>query len=265
MFNPAVVVALLSVSASAARVRKHISVDEESIALQTEAYNETSDKLIACSSYCVQCANGQTIWYGRSKNWLKLGHTAGGALTGAVVAALMTSVVGIPIGLGVGAAAVGVGATAGGVGTNLAEVPEETHTHWSAHIPTTGMFCERTDIIKFGKDRDATCLMRSRQSDAENPDRTIPSSNALKPYITDTNVVEEGFVEEDLDNYKKGCKIVKGAGTKGWKQVMPGKTDEGVLQCSLHSKLCGAGGAPQILPSAVNANACAALANNVAK
>jgi hypothetical protein len=145
---------------------------------------------------------------------MKIGHAAGGALIGASVAALMTSVVGIPIGLGVGAAA--VGATVGAVARNRGDMAQETHTHWSAHIPTTGMFCERTDIIKFakglpallpaglqakfGKDLpaglDYTWLMRSRQTDAEHPENDTPSSNALKPYDTDRNKEKSGFEKE---------------------------------------------------------------------
>lgn len=203
--------------------------------------NETAE--LACTDFCVRCADGGTLWYGRSRDWTKMASAAAGA----GIAALGATVIGAPVAIFAGVG--GVLSTA--VTAQIQHVPGETQTHWSGNFPTSGLFCERVDIIKFLEDH-ATQFMRVKKG--------FRNENGLKPYVTDPNIVQkEGMVEEDLDSYKEGCKIVKGAGVRGYHQMVPGSTTDAILKCSQHSKLCGLAGKPEIVPAG-NANECAALA-----
>merc|ERR550539_1633732 len=72
--------------------------------------------------YCMQCQDGSTIWYGRSRSWFRSFIN------------LFTEGILIPL-------------TA--AGNMYRKATKENFTHWTGYMPTTGLFCEKVDIIKF--------------------------------------------------------------------------------------------------------------------
>jgi len=223
----------------------------------TDSLNATSNEEdaqgLGCVDYCVQCHDGSSVWYGRGRNWWK----AGASLTvGSVaIAANAPGVGALGVALGVGlvpssstAAAVAAGA-AGAFGVSQGvESAEETHTHWTGNIPSTGLSCERVDVVKFSKEGQCQAQYLMQKS---------PHSfgrvwkNMLKPYDENNQLrTEEGFTFKDNLVYKAGCKIVKGSGmTGGWGQFKSkfqshcnSEVTKGANKCSMHSKLCGIAG-----------------------
>jgi len=216
-----------------------------------------------CTDYCVKCADGTAVWYGRSRDWDKFHKNAAGATVVAGAAAIATVTMGLPVIAGAGVALVSAPALSS-VTTNENDV--FTHTHWSAHIPTTGLMCERHDVIKFtwlkqwetleleqsGSDGEwkhwETSLMKTSHKSYDASSR----ANLLKPYDLDPDTTKPGFEESDLDNYKEGCKVVKGGGVRAFKQFMPGAVPKAITMCSLHSKLCGIDGNPEIVKASTS-------------
>lgn len=199
---------------------------------------QKDDASAGCTDFCVQCQDGSSVWYGRGKNWWKAGATItlGGltVLTGGVVQL---------------AAAGGVGVVAG-IGADKKTI-NETHTSWTGYLPTTGLACERVDVLKYDKTNEckADALM-------EASDKTLGrvKNNYLKPYGADGKLLqgskgELSYTEADMTSYKEGCKVVKGAGASGafnqlwsnFQKKCADKVSKGINTCSGHSKLCGAG------------------------
>lgn len=185
----------------------------------------------------MQCQDGSTVWYGRSKSWFR----AFGTVVAALNAVNPWGWFLIPL----SAAADSWGKTR-----------YEEFSHWPGYVPTTGVECERVDIVKFpvggvGNADSYTPLMLADRSWLGRI-----TLNDLKPY--DINRQQKaGFVATDVRAYADGCKTVKGAGTKGkWEQLKSVFKDlcssavtRGAFVCSTHSRLCGSsGGVAKLLP-----------------
>eukprot|EP00929_Paragymnodinium_shiwhaense_P028418 TRINITY_DN16472_c0_g1_i1.p1 TRINITY_DN16472_c0_g1~~TRINITY_DN16472_c0_g1_i1.p1 ORF type:complete len:277 (-),score=50.91 TRINITY_DN16472_c0_g1_i1:100-930(-) len=233
----------------------------ESIALLDEQNNNASTSKM-CRDFCVQCADGATIFYGRNRNWWKvvaIPLAAGvGAVGGAVVAPFAVGVETLIFSSLEGVMLAGA-ASGGGVGTiagasrvigdeenfrstknQTAEERGMTVTHWYGHLPSSGVLCERLDIVKFHKDGDGNTV----QTTLVNKET---KGNQLKPYDAKAELKPD-FLQEDMKIYKEGCKVVKGSGLTGWKQLSRKAVDSAVLMCSSHSRLCGAAGEATIVP-----------------
>jgi len=225
------------------------------IEAQNATGTEEDAQELGCTDYCVQCQDGSSVWYGRDRNWWK----AGASLT-------LGSV-------GIAAAASGVGtlgvAVAAGAGASLGyskgvESGQETHTHWSGNIPTTGLSCERVDVVKFNKGGQCQAQYLMQKS----PQRFGRVwNNMLKPYDADNQLkMAEGFTEQDNLVYRTGCKIVKGSGMRGgWGQMKSNfqstcdsEVTKGANKCSMHSRLCGTSGGVAGVTVAKTADECLA-------
>jgi hypothetical protein len=189
-----------------------------------------------CKNYCVQCNDGSTVWYGRDRNWVKMGASSTLGLIGAAAA-----------GSGVGAVGLVAGAGAAGVlgASQAVQSQEETHTHWSGNIPSSGFFCEKVDVIKFPMAQG--CHPQPFMEKSKKWLGRVKNNN-LKPYDTKGRLmVEKAYQPSDMFAYKEGCKVVKAAGTRAFQQLSLGKfckagTTKGIHKCSAHSMLCGAAG-----------------------
>eukprot|EP00929_Paragymnodinium_shiwhaense_P028419 TRINITY_DN16472_c0_g2_i1.p1 TRINITY_DN16472_c0_g2~~TRINITY_DN16472_c0_g2_i1.p1 ORF type:complete len:276 (-),score=36.18 TRINITY_DN16472_c0_g2_i1:123-950(-) len=225
-----------------------------------DEYDSNASTIKTCRDFCVQCADGATVYYGRNRNWWKAVAMPVGLAAGAAIGAVSA-----PFSVGAttliywGVETVALygavtGATAGAVGGAVAVVDSEkdrnstnqtaedrgmTVTHWYGHIPSSGILCERLDVVKFHKDADGNTL----QTTLVNKE----NGNLLKPYDKHAEL-KSHFEPEDIQFYRNGCKVVKGSGLKGWKQVSRKAVDTAVEMCSLHSKLCGAHGEATIVP-----------------
>lgn len=219
-----------SIEESAEEFAEEYSDEEEGL------HEESDQQAWGCKNYCVQCNDGSTVWYGRNKNWWKMGASV---VLGSVGLAATGSGIGA-VGAVAGFGAAGVLGHAQGV-----QSTEETHSHWSGNIPTTGFFCEKVDIFKFPKAQSCQALPFMEVSQKR---FGRVKNNRLKPYDTKRRLMtEQGFVTSDMNSYKEGCKVVKAAGTKAFQQLSFGKfckqgTTKGIHLCSTHSRLCGAAG-----------------------
>jgi len=235
ILNMILAMSLFSASTS---LRSDRDDSDENLALNT---TDAEDFDPRCADYCVKCHDGSSIWYGRSRNWFKVGATS---VLGSVGIAASVSGVGA---VGVVAAA-GAGAALG-VGEGISQA-EETHTHWSANIPTSGMSCERVDVLRFFKGSSDTCASEYlMQKSAKWLGRVV--NNQLKPYDENGDPkTGAGFIANDDTAYKKGCKIVKAAGMSGslkqftsnFQSYCDSDVTKAASVCSTHNKLCGPGG-----------------------
>jgi len=124
----------------------------------------------------------------------------------------------------------------------------EEFGHWSGYMPSTGLFCEKVDIIKF-----AFPFHDPREhSPAMLADRNWfgrISHNILKPYDTHYNL-KPHYTEADRKHYVDGCKLVKAAGFSGrsaqFSSMLSGychnPVTHGMYECAEHHMLCGEGG-----------------------
>jgi hypothetical protein len=225
-------------------------VEEHRLNTSEESGDQT--EVFSCNNYCVQCNDGSTVWYGRSKNWWKAGASS---VLGVVGGGAVFSGIGV---IGGAAAVAGAGVLGHSTGVQSAE---EKHSHWSGSLPSSGFFCEKVNVFKY-----------LSQNNCENPVLLMEKSvkrlgrvknNMLKPYETEgpnKGKLANGFQDTDIEAYKNGCKVVKGAGTRAFKQLSMGPlcaqgTTKGIQQCSEHSRLCGVGGVAGIT-NAETADSC---------
>jgi len=201
-----------------------------------EGMQEESE--MGCRNYCVQCNDGSTVWYGRDRNWFKAGASV---VLGSVGLAAASSGIGL-IGAVAGGAATGYTGYSAGVSNG-----EETHTHWSGSLPTSGFFCEKVDVLKFQKEQQCAVKPFMEQSKAY---FGRVRNNKLKPYDENGKLKTPyglDVAKADERSYKDGCKIVKASGMKAFKQLSLQKTcnsavTAGIHTCSSHTALCGSAG-----------------------
>jgi len=221
-------------------------------------------KTSSCKDYCVQCNNGDAVWYGRGKNWAKAG------------AILTLSTVGIATGVaGVAAAATAAGAAlAVGLVSNVSKVEEQT-SHWSGKLPTTGLSCEQLNVIAFKRVTETSTDCKPEPfMEASGATFGRVKNNMLKPYHTSgpmRHSLMKDYEELDMMRYKNGCKTVKASGLAGalkqhrtvgdWFHSKNKNCEHPVAQavmiCSEHSMLCGSEGVKGIAEGVENADKCA--------
>merc|ERR1719327_1152559 len=115
---------------------------------------EQGDSEFNCANYCVYCNNGDTIWYGRSRSWFR------------AMINLFTEGALIPI---------------AGVANMYFKADKEEYTHWTGYLPTTGLFCEKVDVVKFPASNPAMNAFQPLMLYDRNWFGKI-SLNELKPY-----------------------------------------------------------------------------------
>lgn len=210
-------------------------------ALRSHAVINASDaeaSSLSCMDYCVQCNDGSTVWYGRSKSWFR------------TFINLVTEGIVIPL-------------TA--LGNVIVKVNKEQYKGWFGGWPTTGFFCEKVDVIKFDAGQGGLSYTPLMLADLNWFGRIM--LNELKPY-DDTGAMKQWAQPDDKKVYKAGCKVMKAAGMKGsakqFKAIFQDTCDDSVTKsvhtCSQHSRLCGsAGGVKQIINGVWSWSQCSAL------
>jgi len=214
------------------------NVTDVQLSTEESAEEGTQESEMGCRNYCVQCNDGSTVWYGRDKNWIKAGATV---VLGGVGWAAAGSGIGT-VGAIIGGAAAGVAGYSAGVSN-----AEETHTHWSGALPTTGFFCEKVDVLKFKKTEQ--CAVTPFMEQSEKYFGRV-KNNKLKPYDEHGKLKTPyglDAAKADEKSYRDGCKVVKASGTKAlqqltWKKTCKSAVTHGIHTCSHHSALCGAAG-----------------------
>jgi len=210
-----IIVVLLCLSLSAEAVR---------VAMKTNQ-TESDSSEFWCSDYCLRCKDGSTVWYGRSKSWFRSFIN------------VFTEGILIPF-------------TA--IANMYVKATKEEFGHWSGYMPSTGLFCEKVDIIKFG----FPYADAREHSPAMLADRNWfgrIALNALKPYDTHYQL-KPMYTEEDRLHYVEGCKKVKAAGLAGraaqlgsaLSGICDSPVTHGIYECAQHHMLCGPGGAHYI-------------------
>jgi len=224
--------AILCLSRGAQAMRKRSKVNETEIA-------EDVSQGIGCSDYCILCNDGSTVWYGRSRSWFRSFVT------------LFTDGIIVPITL---------------VGNMWMKSKKEKFSRWTGYLPTTGLFCEKVDIIKFPAGRPEPNAFTPLMLASRNWFGRI-SLNELKPYHPESNRPPKDWAQpQDYDAYVEGCKTLKSAGLKGkadqFASIFQNKCHSEVTQatfkCADHSRLCGAAGVKH-LTEAKDRQQCMAL------
>jgi hypothetical protein len=219
----------LAVRVSSMRTSEKLSVND------TDANIEESE--LGCQDYCVQCNDGSTVWYGRSRSWFKS------------FVHLFTSGVLVPI-------------------TNVMSMimkGTREDVSFTGYLPTTGLFCEKVDIVKFPAEKEEplayTPLMLA---DASLFGRI--KLNELK--VTDRYPKPWAQIG-DKEAYA-GCRIAKASGLKGsatqfvstFQSDCDNSVIHGVLECSRHSRLCGAVGVKKFMKGVSTWDQCNAQKKN---
>jgi len=200
----------------------------------TDANMEESE--LGCQDYCVQCNDGATVWYGRSRSWFRS------------FIHLFTAGWLVPV-------------------TNIGSMIKKTNedVSFTGYLPTTGLFCEKVDIVKFPADQEQplayTPLMLA---DASVFGRI--KLNELK--VTDKYPKPWAQIG-DKEAYA-GCRIAKASGLKGsvtqffstFQSDCDNSVIHGVLECSRHSRVCGAAGVKQFLKGVSTWDQCNAQNKN---
>jgi len=186
--------------------------------------NQTADDEsgLYCADYCMMCNDGSTVWYGRSKSWFR------GFIT------LFTEGLIIPV--------VGV--------TNMFfKASKEQFSHWTGYLPTTGLFCEKVDVIKFPIGQPANAFQPLITYERNWFGKI--SMNELKPYTPQGYLSPKLWAQNgDLEAYVHGCKPMKASGASGalsqfqsnFESFCTSQVTTGVFKCSEHSRLCGKNG-----------------------
>jgi len=210
-------------SVGALREQLHVEVSNN----ETQ---EDSGPSVDCTDYCVMCDDGSTVWYGRSRSWFR-----------AIVNVFTEGVIMLPV----------------GVINMFSKVSNEEFTSWLGYLPTTGLFCEKVDVLKFPASGEwnafSPLMLYSRSWFGK------MEHNYLKPYGSDGyHALKDWAVEEDLEAYLKGCKKMKGSGLKGKLSQLASNFEDstcknsvtkGAFRCSEHSRLCGKHGIHAMVPA----------------
>jgi len=182
---------------------------------------------MACANYCVYCNDGSTVWYGRSRSWFRS------------FISLFTEGLIVPI---------------TGVMNMFFKASREDYTHWTGYLPTTGMFCEKVDVIKFEAGTPWNAFTPWMLYDRNWFGKV--TMNELKPYLHHGHDTRKDWAQEgDYEAYADGCKTVKAAGAKGsseqffsnFQGFCHSQVTQGVFKCSEHSRLCGKSGVHSML------------------
>jgi len=184
--------------------------------------------VFSCANYCVMCNDGTTVWYGRSKSWFRS------------FVSLFTSGVIIPI---------------TGVMNMYFKATKEQFTHWTGYMPTTGLFCEKVDVVKFPAEDPRWEAFQPLMLYDRNWFGKL-KYNELKPYTHHGySSLKPWATGMDAESYINGCKVVKAAGASGsaaqfaanFQSFCSSTVTTGVFKCSEHSRLCGAAGVHSII------------------
>jgi len=199
--------------ADAARARVQLEVNE----------TQGDDSGIMCADYCIMCNDGSTVWYGRSSSWFR-------SFINLFTEGLIVPIVGV---------------------VNMYfKATKEQYTSWTGYLPTTGLFCEKVDVVKFPASNPAMNAFQPLMLYDRNWFGKI-SLNELKPYTPAGYSSPKPWAQSgDVDAYVQGCKPMKAAGATGsWAQFKSNfqsfcdnAVTKGVFKCSEHSRLCGAAG-----------------------
>jgi len=198
-----------------ARIQHQAKLDANTTAEDAGAFS--------CANYCVMCNDGTTVWYGRSKSWFR--SFVNLFLSGAI----------IPI---------------TGVVNMYFKATKEEFTHWTGYMPTTGLFCEKVDVVKFPVEDPRWEAFQPLMLYDRNWFGKL-TYNELKPYTpAGYSVLKPWATGADAQAYIDGCKVVKAAGASGsaaqfaanFQSFCANHVTEGVFKCSEHSRLCGAVG-----------------------
>lgn len=150
----------------------------------------------------------------------------------------------------------------------IMKATNEEFTSWTGYLPTTGLFCEKVDVIKFPAGYSAAAYTPLMLADLSWLGRIM--LNELKPYYP-TKAMKEWAQLGDFAAYKKGCKVMKAAGMKGsvkqfnanFEPSCHDSVTRSVQTCSEHSRLCGnAGGVKQIIAGVHHWRTCRAWKGN---
>jgi hypothetical protein len=217
-----------------------LAVGASAMRVQHKA-NATSaeESEFGCSDYCLQCNDGSTVWYGRSRSWFRS------------FVNLFTSGILVPVTM---------------VGNMWMKSSNEEFSHWTGYLPTTGFFCEKVDIIKFPVEREEPFAFTPLMLADRNWFGRI-SLNELKPYYPETGRPQKEWAQpHDYEAYIGGCKTMKGAGVSGkasqlgsnFQSYCRSAVTIASYKCAEHSRLCGAAGVAK-LTYAANKNECMAM------
>lgn len=184
-----------------------------------------------CTDYCIMCNDGATVYYGRSRSWVR-----------AAINFLLEGLI-LPI------------TAAANTMTKMGA--DDKYTSWTGYLPTTGFFCEKVDVVKFPvntlgqedlgqKKFSATPLMMFDR----NPLGKM-KANYLKPYTPAGRHVPQTWAQPgDLEAYMTGCKKMKASGLSGgaaqakstFQSKCSSEVTKAVFKCSEHSRVCGSAG-----------------------
>jgi len=140
------------------------------------------------------------------------------------------------------------------VGNMWMKSTREEFSHWTGHLPTTGLFCEKVDILKFPIERKEPLAFTPLMLADRNWFGRV-SLNELKPYYpTSDRAPKEWAQPHDYDAYVGGCKTMKAAGAKGkinqfgsnFQGYCNNDVTKASFKCAEHSRLCGAAGVKQV-------------------
>jgi len=218
------------------------NVQAERVRIKTKQKDEAT---LSCKDICVQCRDGSSVYYGRSRNWWKVGAMATLGAAGIKAASMGDGVVTV-------AAAGGGGMVLSGMVLKkmVGKKHQEPHADLSGSPPSSGLFCDRVDVLRFDKANKcmATALM---ERSPRRVGRVRVRSNFLQPYDADGKLVNRtDLTQADIINYDAGCKTIATSGIKGamgnlaarFRDKCSSKAEQGALTCSQHSKLCGPDG-----------------------
>jgi hypothetical protein len=136
-----------------------------------------------------------------------------------------------------------------GVTNMLFKATREQYSHWTGYLPTTGLFCEKVDVVKFPIEQPANAFTPYILYDRNWFGKI--SMNELKPYTPRGYLSPKPWAQPgDVDAYVQGCKPMKAAGASGslsqfqsnFQSFCNSDVTKGVFKCSEHSRLCGSGG-----------------------
>jgi len=210
-----------------------VSIGVDGMRLQHKA-NATSEEgsEFWCQDYCIQCNDGSTVWYGRSRSWFH------------AFVQIFTEGLLVPLTM---------------IGNSWMKATKEEFSHWSGYLPTVGLTmglsCEKVDIIKFPSEHNADNAFTPLMLADRNWLGRI-QLNELKPYYPESHrPPKEWAAPHDYDAYVEGCKIIKGSAAWGklsqfgsnFQDFCHSSVTVAAHKCAEHSRMCGAAGVKHLL------------------